>query len=104
MILARVLLSIQSVKQRMSANVTKISNLAAKDPGTSASLSGAGMDRLAPPATGTNNSATHGPIELTDPGAAPGVTRRYQYWFRTPGGPCSQMANLTNGYEINWLP
>ena len=29
-----------------------------------------------------------------------GVPRRYQYWFRTPGGPCGELANLTNGYEM----
>ena len=35
-------------------------------------------------------------------GAVLGATRNYQYWFRTPGGPCGNMANTTNGYSITW--
>ena len=64
---------------------------------------GGGLVRLTAPTMATGNTASHGPIETSDPAAAPGVTRRYQYWFRTPGGPCGQMANLTNGYEISWM-
>ena len=66
---------------------------------------GGGLVRLSPPAMATGNQMTlPAPVQTLDTGAASGVTRRYQYWFRTPGGPCGQMANLTNGYEIVWLP
>ncbi|HIG11858.1 MAG: hypothetical protein ABGY71_13430 [bacterium] len=35
----------------------------------------------------------------------PGDIRRYQAWFRDPfGGPCGSGFNLSNGYEIVWLP
>jgi hypothetical protein len=64
---------------------------------------GGGLIRLTAPTPATGNTASHGPIEASDVSAAPGVTRRYQYWFRTPGGPCGTSANLTNGYEIAWL-
>ena len=60
------------------------------------------MIRLTPPMMTTGNQASCGPVETLDWAVAPGVTRRYQYWFRTPGGPCGQMANLSNGYEIVW--
>ena len=64
---------------------------------------GGGLVRLIPPTMATGNAATTPlPVQTLDTGASAGVTRRYQYWFRTPGGPCGQMANLTNGYEIVW--
>ena len=66
---------------------------------------GGGLVRLIPPTMAAGNQAvTPQPVQTLDLGAASGVTRRYQYWFRTPTGPCGQMANLTNGYEIVWLP
>ena len=67
---------------------------------------GGSLVRLTPPTlvvTG-NMAVTPQPVPVLDLAATPGVTRRYQYWFRTPGGPCGQMANLTNGLEIVWLP
>jgi len=43
-------------------------------------------------------------LNIADSGAMPGSARRYQYWFRTPGGPGGTSANLTNAFEIFWLP
>ena len=64
---------------------------------------GGGLVRLIPPTMATGNQLSlPAPLQLLDTGAASGVTRRYQYWFRTPLGPCGQQANLTNGYEIVW--
>ena len=66
---------------------------------------GGGLLRLVPPTMASGNQAVlPQSIQTLDTGAAAGVTRRYQYWFRTPGGPCGQMANLTNGLEVAWLP
>lgn len=66
---------------------------------------GGGLVRLIPPTMASGNQMTlPAPLQSLDTGAASGTTRRYQYWFRTPNGPCGQMANLTNGYEIVWMP
>ena len=66
---------------------------------------GGGLVRLIPPTMATGNQmALPSPVQTLDTGAASGVIRRYQYWFRTPSGPCGQMANLTNGLEIVWTP
>ena len=66
---------------------------------------GGSLVRLTPPTLAAGNlTTTPSPVQTLDTGAAAGVTRRYQYWFRTPGGPCGQMANLTNGFEILWEP
>ena len=66
---------------------------------------GGGLVRLIPPTLAAGNMATTpSPIQTLDTGAAAGVTRNYQYWFRTPAGPCGNTANLTNGYEIVWAP
>jgi hypothetical protein len=38
-------------------------------------------------------------------GCAPGDVKRYQNWYRDPGSSvCGALFNLTNGYEITWLP
>lgn len=65
---------------------------------------GGGLVRLTAPTAATGNMADlPAPIQTLDTGGGAGVTRRYQYWFRTPGGPCGTLANLTNGYEIAFL-
>ena len=66
---------------------------------------GGGLVRLIPPTQAMNNTiSTPVPVETLDQpgGAVAGNTRRYQYWFRTPMGPCGTIFNLTNGYEIAW--
>ena len=66
---------------------------------------GGALVRLIPPTMASGNQATTPTsVQALDSGASAGVTRRYQYWFRTPGGPCGQQANLTNGYELVWVP
>ena len=38
-------------------------------------------------------------------GVVAGDTKRYQNWYRDPGSSvCGALFNLTNGYEITWLP
>ena len=61
---------------------------------------GGALVRLTSPALAINHRASCGPVEALDTGAAPGLTRYYQYWFRSPS--CSQQFNLTNGYAITW--
>jgi hypothetical protein len=65
---------------------------------------GGGLIRLTSPTIAAGNQATlPQTISDLDGAAAPGVTRRYQYWFRTPNGPCGTIFNLSNGYEITWM-
>ena len=65
---------------------------------------GGGLVRLIPPtSTGTSTHVLPASLQSLDTGAVLGATRRYQYWFRTPGGPCGNMANTTNGYSITWV-
>ena len=65
---------------------------------------GGGVVRLTSPTnTVGNQQSTPAAIQTLDSGGGSGVTRRYQFWFRSPGGPGGTFANLTNGYEIVWL-
>ncbi len=46
--------------------------------------------------TTTISIATDGAVNIGD-------TKRYQYWYRDPGSsPCSNLFNLSNGYEVTW--
>ena len=65
---------------------------------------GGGVVRLTSPTMTTGNTqTTPASVQSLDSGGGAGVTRRYQFWFRSPGGPGGTFANLTNGYEIGWL-
>jgi hypothetical protein len=64
---------------------------------------GGALVRLTAPTLATGNQASHGPVEVSDVSAGAGITRRYQYWYRTPQGPCGTIFNLSNGYEIAWM-
>lgn len=38
-------------------------------------------------------------------GVSAGETKRYQLWYRDPAGsPCGNSFNLTNGFEVDWMP
>jgi len=62
-----------------------------------------------PLVTGPDGTAAFGPC-FGDPtissitGVVPGsgVTKRYQFWYRDPFGPCGVGFNLSNGYAIIW--
>ena len=42
---------------------------------------------------------------ITKGGVVAGQTKRYQLWYRDPNNsPCGSSFNLTNGYEITWIP
>jgi hypothetical protein len=53
-----------------------------------------------------NGFSTSTSISVATDGAVNiGDTKRYQYWYRDTGAsPCSSLFNLSNGYEITWLP
>lgn len=60
---------------------------------------GGNLIRLGVVLTGGFGSATSNPGLLT--GLNAGDVRRFQYWYRNPGGsPCGSAFNLTNGFEI----
>jgi len=72
---------------------------------------GTNMVRITVPplVTGPDGTAAFGPC-FGDPtissitGVVPGsgVTKRYQFWYRDPFGPCGAGFNLSNGYAIVW--
>jgi len=53
-------------------------------------------------ATGASNTT----VDIVAKGAVTaGVTRRYQLWYRDPvTSPCASWFNLTNAYEVTWVP
>ena len=60
--------------------------------------------RLTQALLATNNSSTiPQTLAVVDTAAQAGLTRNYQYWFRSVG-PCGQGANFTNGYSVTWVP
>lgn len=60
------------------------------------------LETTASSPTGAASSSV--PIAQTG-GASAGDVKRYQYWYRDPNGsPCGSGFNLSNGFEIAWLP
>ena len=52
-------------------------------------------------ASGAGEASTS--INIPASGAvSAGDLKRYQGWYRNPGGPCSVSFNLTQGLEITW--
>lgn len=54
-------------------------------------------------ANGAGEAATTASI-VTNGGVSAGDTRRYQWWYRDPAGPCGTGFNFSNGLELTWLP
>ena len=56
-------------------------------------------------ASSNGSCSTSVPI-ATVMGVAPGDVRRFQFWYRDPGpgSPCGNEFNLSNGYEVRFLP
>jgi hypothetical protein len=53
--------------------------------------------------TGNGFTASTTVSIATDGAVNAGDTKRYQYWYRDPGSsPCSNLFNLSNGYEVSW--
>jgi hypothetical protein len=60
------------------------------------------FDVMLPNAQGTAN---WGPGLQPTGGWSAGDTRRFQTWYRDPGGsPCGNNFNLSNGYEVSFMP
>lgn len=56
-------------------------------------------------ANAAGDSSTSVAIAVTAGNVAAGDTKFYQCWYRNPSrSPCGSDFNLTNGYEITWLP
>ena len=53
----------------------------------------------------SSNGNSHSTVSIvTKGGVVAGQTKRYQLWYRDPNTPCGSTFNLTNGYEITWIP
>jgi hypothetical protein len=69
---------------------------------------GAGLRCLGGPlrrlgAVSTIQGIASNPIALsTAEGLVGGELRHYQFWYRNPGGPCSQSSNVSNAVTIQW--
>ena len=63
--------------------------------------------RVAGGAASANPGGSSTTVNIAVAGAvSPGDTRRYQWWYRNPapGAPCGTNFNLSNGYEVVWVP
>jgi hypothetical protein len=64
---------------------------------------GGGVIRLEVQFSSGGNS--HSTVSIvTKGGVVAGQTKHYQLWYRDPNTPCGSTFNLTNGYEITWIP
>lgn len=61
---------------------------------------GGSVVRLGVVSPDLNGAASWGPGLGAAGGWGAGDTRRFQAWYRDPGGPCGAGFNLTNGWEI----
>ena len=65
---------------------------------------GGGVVRLEVQFSSGGTSSTTVSI-ATEGGVAAGQTKRYQLWYRDPvSSPCGSSFNLSNGYEVTWIP
>ncbi len=65
---------------------------------------GGGVVRLGVRIPDVSGSATWGPGLVGAGGFQAGDVRRFQGWYRDPGGPCGTGFSLTQGYEIHFVP